>query len=297
MKKILLLGLSLFSLNTFSQTPTLLCNMECNNGNTVSFTGGLGNNSYNSDVCFTGLFPSATIANSTNWNNWNKLSFRSLDCTFLINKEINMNGNKKVYFRNDLTGTLRARRISMSGTDTIYCDENLEIQTLISNNSLVGNQANVIMLSSPTYSVKVNGIDYYNGDTIFTANNVGSNVLVKLCLEPPLSTNPLTLKVKNYHLVWKLQYPELVHVQGSFNGTEFIRLRTTSEDNYPIEGKYSFYRIKVGTQYSNIIKVIPLEESDYYYLNLQGQQVDFSIAPQGLYIKVYENGYREKVFK
>lgn len=297
MKKILLLGFLLFSLKTFSQQG--VCDMDCS-GITVTFSGGLastGNTNFNSNVCFTGTAPTASITGGVNWNNWTKLGFKSLGSNFIVNKDINMNGNKKVYFRNDLTGTFKVNNISMSGTDTIYCDNNLEILNLISNNSLSGGKANVIMLSSPSYTVKVNGVEYSYGDTILTGGGAYNNVIVGFCPGILLNLNTLELKVKKYTLYWDLKKPEISHVEASEDGKEFIRLRSTSETFYPIEGKYTFYRVRVASQYSNVVKVIPILESKYYYLNLQGQKVNLDLAPQGLYIKVYENGYREKIFK
>lgn len=263
----------------------------------VEIEGTLTNTAYNESICFS-TPSSATIANSVNWNSWEYLSFSG---EIVVNQNINFGTtNNKVY----TSGDIYLSYLSMNGSDTLFTDGNTEIGTLISNNSF-GTTWNYIMTNS---SVIVSGTEYYPNDTIITAGGTGNNVVVLECLGAPLIIHLISFKIINNQLEWETSGVTYTTLQQSSDSKLWNNIYTSSnsKDYYSINPNgetNQYYRLELQdeqeTKYSSIISVISktsARNSSYRCYDISGRVIEESQA-QGLYIRVYDNGQIEKLYK
>lgn len=199
--KTLLLSISLLTSATlWSQCPTPNCT------STILVSQNLQNTSYNGNQCFVSYDP-MVIHNSVNWNNFQQLSFNG---EFKVKQAVNLNNVATLFS----TGENEFEYITMTGGNNMYVDGDTKIKDLVSNNSFLG-QYNIIYTNSP---VKVKNTTYYIGDTIYTAQGIGNNVLVKACYSIPLPINNIELVYQDNYILWSVETKETYYLEASVDG-------------------------------------------------------------------------------
>lgn len=260
--KTLLLSIATFScINSWSQCPTPNCT------STVLVTQNLQNMSYNGSQCFLS-YDMAIIHNSVNWNNFQQLSFNG---EFKVKQSINLNNQATLFS----TGENIFDYVTMNGGNIIYVDGQTEIKDLISNNSFPG-QYNIIYTNNP---IKVRNIIYYIGDTIYTAQGTGNNVLVKTCMSTPLPINNISLTYYNNTIYWTVETKETYYLEASMDGYNFTKVcELTPKGKVARDPKMNYYRID-----NKVLKLSEVKKEQYtYYDFFTGRQVG---KPKGFYIE------------
>lgn len=245
-------------------------------------TSSLSHTTYNESVCLKG--DDFIIHNSVNFNNWEYLSF---DGVIDVRPVINMNSFSRIIYTNN---NVNFRRLHMNGGDTIYVKGYLSIEDGVSNNSIEGKR-NVIYSDE---DVLYDG-DYYSpGDTIFTSGGSYNNILI-LPIPEPMSISITNIYLKGNTLHWSTPHPVEVDILFSNNGKDFTKLLTTEESIYTAS-RTGFYTVGINGKNSKVF-YININNVKYKTFSMQGVEVDERYSPAGVYIRKYENGITEKIFK
>lgn len=267
--KILLLSISLLvSTNLWSQCPTPNCI------STVLLTQNLQNTSYNGDQCFVSYNP-MIIHNSVNWNNFQQLSFNG---QFKVKQTVNLNNVATLFS----IGENEFEYITMTGGNNMYVDGTTKIKDLVSNNSFPG-QYNTIYTNSP---IKVKNTTYYIGDTIYTAQGTGNNVLVKTCYSIPLPINNIELTYQDNYIMWSVETKETYYLEASVDGRFWKNVcKVTPTGKVLRYPEMNYYRID-----NKVLKLAKFkEEQVLYYDFFTGKQIpqptNFYIEKKGQNIK------------
>lgn len=208
------------------------------------------------------------IHNSVNWNNFQQLSFNG---EFKVKQVINLNNQATLFS----TGENTFDYIAMTGGNIIYVDGQTEIKDLISNNSFPG-QYNIIYTNNP---IKVKNSTYYIGDTIYTAQGTGNNVIVQTCLSTPLPINNISLTYYNNTIYWTVETKETYYLEASMDGYNFTKVcELTPKGKVTRDPKMNYYRID-----TKVLKLSEVKKEQYtYYDFFTGRQVE---KPTNFYIE------------
>lgn len=263
--KILLLSIATLScFSAWSQCPAPTCT------NIVLVNQNLQNMSYNGNQCFLS-YDMTIVHNSVNWNNFQQLSFNG---KFKVKQSINLNNQATLFS----TGENIFDYITMTGGNIIYVDGQTEIKDLISNNSFSG-QYNIIYTNNP---IKVKNNTYYIGDTIYTAQGTGNNVIVKTCTSTPLPINNISLTYYNNTIYWTVETKETYYLEASIDGYNFTKVcELTPKGKVIRDPKMNYYRID-----NKVLKLAEHKIEQYtYYDFFTGRQIEkpteFYIEKQG----------------
>lgn len=264
--KLTILSLLVSVMMSAQCTPT--CNLM------TPINGVLQNTAFNGNHCF--YSGGAIITNSVNFNNWTDLSFYG---DFAINQTINVNNNQTLY----LIGDIQINNVTLAGNSKLVVDGDISVNNIISNN---GWSNKLYVNGSFTYKNQT----YYSGDTIFTANGTGNYLPIFSC-NTPLPVYIEFFRINRNGLEWSV--PEHVAIlQYSVDGSNWKDVSTKSPYT---DVKQGFYRLKVDSYYSEVIKfhkpqpVKLLKRIDFY-----GKETEDVTKP---HIEIYSDGTILKVMK
>ena len=112
----------------------------------------------------------------------------------------------------------------------------------------------------------------------------------------PSSTNYFIIKKSTDGIEWN----EIARENGA--GTSFSQNDYLINDNSEM-AEIVYYQLSQVDFDGKRVTFDPVsvrftnEVGQFYYVNMMGQMVDFKNCPSGIYLKVFDNGFTEKVFK
>lgn len=190
--------------------------------NEVNISGTLQNQTYTGSTCFAG---SGSIASSVNVINWQFLSFSGA----ITYEQVPNLTNQNFYTSGDIK--LLDNDLSLGGTDTIFVDGSLAIQS----NFFNLNGKVVVILNNSSSTVKIQGTTYSAGDTLKGNNYPASGQYIAITSCQDISGLPITLSLftakagsKNVVLKW--------NTSSEINNQDFAVQRSTDGSDWKAIG-------------------------------------------------------------